>query len=123
MSSCTQVDCVPFLEDGSNKFHIIEPQLSVFYGASLVEVGKCPQETHLFIYLSSRWGRCEVYLRTRSNLDYVSAEVSTRYGILSIKVIDVMLEPGVLGNWDQLSVKKGTSMSILDRPTPALGTY
>ena len=72
-------------------------------GASLVEAGKCPQETHLFIYLSSRWGRCEAYLRTRSNLDYVSAEVSTRYGILSIKVIDVMLEPGVLGNWDQLS--------------------
>jgi len=92
-------------------------------GASLVESGKCPQETHLFIYLSSRWGRCEVYLRTRSNLDYVSAEVSTRYGILSIKVIDVMLEPGVLGNWDQLSVKKGASMSILDRPTPAFGTY
>lgn len=43
--------------------------------------------------------------------------------MLSIKVIDVMLEPGVLGNWDQLSVKKGASMSILDRPTPAFGTY
>ncbi|KAL9390030.1 hypothetical protein Peur_018635 [Populus x canadensis] len=71
MSSCTQVDCVPFLEDGSNKFHIIEPQLSVFYGASLVEAGKCPQETHLFIYLSSM----------------------------------------------------GAFISILDRPTPAFGTY